>query len=309
MNVIRLFKSAFSKIGLNASDAHGEESPITSTQYWSGYHVEIPEGGFSNAESSLAHFEWRNFTHPGYIELMPVGDADGLVVMDYGCGPGNDVIGFGNYSKATELHAVDVSPLAIYICKRRAELHGLDVRFHLIKESPPEITLADKSVDLIHSSGVLHHTPDPLSILQEFRRVIKNDGRAQIMVYHYDSIWMHLYVAYQKMIVEGKFKGMAKRQAFEKTMDGEGCPIARCYTQEEFIALCREAGFECTCTGSSLSTLEMNLLPKRFDAIRDRRLDSESRQFLYSLTFNEKLWPLHNGSVSGVNACFRLTPA
>ena len=29
---------------------------------------------------------------------MPVNQADGLVVLDYGCGPGNDLVGFGHFS-------------------------------------------------------------------------------------------------------------------------------------------------------------------------------------------------------------------
>src|SRR3712207_7349439 len=48
-------------------------------------------------------------------------------------------------------------------------------------------------------------------ILSEFRRVLKPGGRAQVMVYNENSLWMHLYVAYLKMIVEGDLAGMDLR--------------------------------------------------------------------------------------------------
>jgi len=281
---------------------------ITPQEYWSGYHVEIPTDGFSSVDDSLEQFDWRNHQYPGYIELMPVDQANDLVVMDYGCGPGNDVVGFGHFSKPRELHAVDVSRKAIEIARNRATHHGIPVTFHNIKEAPVSIPLESKSLDLIHSSGVLHHTPDPLAILKEFRRLIKDDGYAQIMVYHYDSLWMHLFTAHKMMLVQGLYQGLSKREAYEKTMDGEDCPIALCYASQEFIDLAREAGFGCEFTGASMSILELELLPTRFEAIRDRRLDTESRKFLCDLTFNDRGWPLHNGVVAGVNACFRLNP-
>jgi SAM-dependent methyltransferase len=280
----------------------------TSAEYWSGYHVTAPERGFASVAASLDHFDWRNRMYPGYIELMPVNQADGRVVLDYGCGPGNDVIGFGHFSRPRAIHAVDVSPLAVGMARQRAALHGLSVDFRIIRESPVELPFAAGAVDLIHSSGVLHHTPDPAAILREFRRVIRPAGYAQIMVYHYDSIWMHLYTAYQKMIVEGLFRGLSQREAFEKTMDGEDCPIAVCYKPAEFTAIAAGAGFACAFLGASMSTLELKLLPRRFEALEDTRLDGESRRFLSELDFNGRGWPMHQGVVAGVNACFRLTP-
>jgi hypothetical protein len=38
-------------------------------------------------------------------------------------------------------------------------------------------------------------------------------------------------------------------------------------------------------------------------------LPSESRKFLYELTFNERGIPLYRGEVAGVDACFKLEPA
>lgn len=279
---------------------------VTSAQYWSTYHVDAPEVGFASVEASLNHFDWRNRMYPGYLELMPVDQADGLVVLDYGCGPGNDVIGFGHFSKPAKIVALDVSAISLELTRKRAALHGIAVETRLVRESPLQLPLANASVDLVHCSGVLHHTPDPGAILSEFARILKPEGFGQIMVYNYDSIWMHLYTAYQKTLVEGLFQGMSKRRAFEQTMDGEGCPIAACYTVDEFTALAQSAGLGCKYLGTSMSTLELRLLGKRFDALDNIKLDPESRRFLSELSFDEHQWPLHRNRVAGVNACFRV---
>jgi SAM-dependent methyltransferase len=279
---------------------------VTSQEYWSEYHIDAPDSGYATAEASLEHFDWRNRQYPGYIELMPVDQANDLAVLDYGCGPGHDVIGFGCFSCPKRIIAVDVSPVSLGLAARRARLHGLSVDFRQAKERPATIPVEDNTIDLVHCSGVLHHTPNPAAILQEFRRVLKPGGRGQIMVYHHDSIWMHLYVGYQKMICEAAFPGMTKREAFEKTTDGPGCPIALCYTAAEFVQLAESAELSCEFSGASMSMLELKLLPKRFEAIEDKRLDTESRRFLYDLTFDERQWPLHGNVVAGVNACFRI---
>jgi len=52
---------------------------------------------------------------------------------------------------------------------------------------------------------------------------------------------------------------------------------------------------------------EMKILQLRFDAINDKRLDYESRNFLYDLTFDTRGMPVYKGRVAGINACYELT--
>ena len=108
-------------------------------------------------EQSLNHFEWRNSQYPGYIELMPVKNYDNKVVLDYGCGPGNDLVGFSEFSNPKELIGADVSKPSLELAKKRLLLHRKDVRLLHLEEKENKILLADNSIDLIHSSGVLHH--------------------------------------------------------------------------------------------------------------------------------------------------------
>ena len=56
--------------------------------------------------------------------------------------------------------------------------------------------------------------------------------------------------------------------------------------------------------GASISTTELKMLPEIHKAIEDQSLAQEHRDFLSSLTFNEKNHPITQGSIAGINACF-----
>lgn len=279
----------------------------SSEEYWTEVNV-TGHRIFNSREESLNFLEWRNLQYLGYEDYMPTHGHDGKVVLDYGCGPGHDLVGFVERSRPARLIAMDVSPTSLVEARHRLSHHGGAVEWKRISETSPTLPLPDASVDVAHSSGVLHHTPDPLRILKEFRRVLAPGGHAQIMVYNYDSVFVHLHIAYLEMLAAGKFPGMTVREAFQRSTDGPDCPISLCYRPADFIALCREAGFKAELTGVAVAMLEMQILPKRFDALLDARLPSEHRRFLYDLTFDAQGCPLYRGARAGVDACFRLEP-
>lgn len=279
---------------------------VGSAQFWTDNHVDAPVA-FTSAKESLDHLAWRNCLYPGSSTLMPVDGADGKTVLDYGCGPGNDVIGFMEYSKPAKMVAMDVSPTALKLASARAELHGFDVEFHHIPEAPAHIPLPGDSVDLVHSAGVIHHTVDPEGVLREINRVLKPDGTARIMVYHRDSIWMHLFVGYETLLIRRLFPGLTKEEAFHRTTDGPHCPIAHCYSAEEFLTLAKKAGLHGRFVGSAMSVLELERMSQRWEALRDKRLDRDSREFLADLTFDERGYPCHAGRVAGINGYYELT--
>ena len=73
---------------------------------------------FNSDKDSLDHFEWRNTQYPEYINLMPVSGHDNKVVLDYGCGPENDLVGFSEFSNVKELIGADVSKPSLEIAKK-----------------------------------------------------------------------------------------------------------------------------------------------------------------------------------------------
>jgi SAM-dependent methyltransferase len=276
-------------------------------EYWNRYNVTLHEN-FTSAENSLAYLRWRNDQYFGYSDLMPVDGQDGKVVLDFGCGPGHDLVGFSTVSQPMRLIGMDVSPSSLAEARSRLQLHN--TRCELIQLDPgsTELPLTSASVDYVHSSGVLHHLAEPAAALRELRRVLRPEGRARAMVYNLDSVWMHLFVAYMKRLIENAFEGLSMEEAFARTTDGEDCPVARVYRPGEFIALAAETGFDAEFAGGAVSIHEAKILPYRFDAIQDRRTPEESRQFLLELTYDSYGMPWYRGYRAGVDGCFVLRP-
>lgn len=277
---------------------------VTPSEYWTEVNV-TAHHQFRSADESLAYFHWRNAQYFPYINYLPVSGQDGKVVLDYGCGPGHDVIGFAGYSKPSRLIAMDVSPTSLAEARGRLALHGARADFMLINEQDARLPLDDESVDYIHSSGVLHHVPDPVAVLRELRRVLKRGGEMRVMVYNYDSVFLHLYVAYLTQIEAGLYADDPVREAFRHLTDGEHCPISNVYKPSEYIALVKEAGFTGDLIGCAISMYEASLLPRRFDAIQDRRLPAEHRDFLLNMRFDQTGMPMHGSAYAGVDACYR----
>ncbi|MDP4289134.1 MAG: methyltransferase domain-containing protein [Bacteroidota bacterium] len=283
----------------------GEESG----NYWTEHNVTLHKR-FSSAAESLAYLNWRNAQYHNYIELMPVKGFDNKAILDFGCGPGHDLVGFGEFSRPAHLWGVDVSSTSLAEASGRLSVHGISAELLQLNPDMMRLPIPDESIDHIHSSGVLHHTPDPREILEELRRVLKKDGTMNVMVYNFDSIWVHLYVAYVKQILEGEYSNRSLREAFKHTTDGVDCPISNVYKSEEWIALCAAAGFKAEFRGAAISLWESSLLAKhRFDACMHERLPSESREFLLNLSFDEHGYALSGKHYAGIDGCYSLRRA
>ena len=303
MKLISLMKSAVRRA---AGLARGYQDDAKAVEgYWTGHNVTLHRS-FATREASLADFHWRNAQYFRYIDLMPVAGADRLTVLDFGCGPGYDLVGFASQSRPQRLIGIDVSQSSLAEAKSRLALHDAEPELyhHDVLQAP--LPLPDASVDLVHSSGVLHHMPTMEPALKELRRVLKPGGHAQLMVYHTDSLWLHLYVAYERQLMRRIDRNLDLLEAFQKSTDGPDCPISRCYTLDAFVKLVSTYGFEFERFGVAVSAWEMSLLHKRYAAIMDPRLSRESREFLAGLTFDERGLPLVRQNVhAGIDGCYR----
>jgi SAM-dependent methyltransferase len=293
-----------------ASPDGASESDLATivAEYWTGHNVTMHRV-FGSREESLEFIRWRNDQYPGYIELMPVSGVNGLDVLDYGCGPGHDVIGFVESSKPRSLVGVDVSPTSLAELQHRLNLHGGEqTKLILANPDTTRLRLPSASFDYIHCSGVLHHIPDLPGTLRELRRLLRPDGSMRVMVYNYDSLWVHLYVAWQMQLRDGIIPAdLPIRAAFTRATDGPDCPISNCYTPDEFGAIAAEAGFDCTPVGVSMSLHEMEVANVGlYQACMDRRLPRAHREFLLELTRDERGWYFYRGVPAGINLVLEL---
>lgn len=279
--------------------------------YWTEHNVTLHKQ-FTSRHESLEYFHWRCDQYPGYLELMPVAGFDGMEVLDYGCGPGHDLVGLLEYSTVRSLTGVDVSSSSLDEARNRLRHHdGQGVK--LVKIAPDEVRLpfeAD-SFDYVHSSGVLHHVPDLRGTLAELHRVLKPAGRIRVMVYNYNSLWMHLYVAYSLRLKDRTIPAdLPIRDAFTRSTDGPDCPIANCYAPQEFAEEAGAVGLQCRTVGAACSLFEMQQAQQfLYQACMEQKLERLHREFLLGLTFDHRRVPHHGSIPAGVDLVLELSKA
>jgi ubiquinone/menaquinone biosynthesis C-methylase UbiE len=219
------------------------------------------------------------------------------------------LVGFSLYSTPKRLIGADVSTSSLAESRTRLATHGFDkVELLALSDSSVALPFEDSSIDIVHSAGVLHHLRDIEKALREIRRVIVADGYCQIMVYHYNSIWMHLYAGYIYKKMFPWRRQISKQDIFKITTDGEECPIVNCYTPDQFAAIADRCGFRSEFQGAAMSLNELIWLSRRFEALKDESLDAEARDFLLNLKFDQRDFPLHDGHVAGINSYYHLYP-
>ncbi len=279
--------------------------------FWTGHNV-TRHRSFNSAEESLEYFHWRNNQSLGYIDRMPVKGLDGLDVLDYGCGPGNDIIGIMKFSESRTLVGAVVSRPSLDEAAMRSRLHtfsGPQWCPVMVSDEKLELPFDDDSIDYVHCSGVIHHVSHPAEVLVELRRVLRPKGRMRIMTHNWESIFAHVHVAYVTQVTLGRFQGLSTRAALSKLTDTEECPIARVYTPTEFIDLARGSGFVARHLGNAISWMEIKLAKRIHEALGNEQVDEESKEFLRRVECDpaKKNIPRINGDAAGIYSCFELT--
>ena len=104
----------------------------------------------------------------------------GAVVLDLGCGAGTDLLIAAQMTGPTgDVIGVDMTSAMLDRARASADAMGLDnVALHeaLIESLP----LADASVDVVISNGVIDLVPDKDAVLDEIDRVLRPGGRLQL---------------------------------------------------------------------------------------------------------------------------------
>lgn len=264
--------------------------PTSVERYWGRHTVNsVP---FESASASSAYLEWRFGQYPLFRELMDLwGSHDDETILDYGCGPGDDVTGFLPHTGALRVIGADVSQKAYELLTT--------------SDSQPGLPLADAAVDYVHCGGVIQHTTAPELVLRELARVLRPGGRGRILVYNRNSLWFHLYTAHTRRIGDGLYAGVTADEAFARNTDGPDCPISRAFRPAEFSDLAGRVGFEVEFLGGYFPELELDLRrTSRAAALADPLLDPEHKEFLGQLTDGPDGYPRFEGDYAGVGGVY-----
>lgn len=293
------------------------------SDYWTGHTVY--DEWFISARESMS---WRKYVFEIYPRYREYADMDrsheGEVILDYGCGPGNDLVWYTMIANPKSIIGMDVSLSALKNARFRMALHNISkkqCRLIRISETEGKIPLSSNSIDYISCQGVLMHTSFPDKILNEFHRILKDkvtmDCNVCIMVYNKESIHYHLFAPYYLKYIDGSLiKGysqdevqkMDDEEIFRRSVDGSECPMARCWSPEEFIFMCKRAGFtRVEYMGGYFFAPEVEIAKKYLkEAVNDQRLAKEHKEFLCKIKFDGNGEPIYNGKYCGRGGVYRL---
>jgi SAM-dependent methyltransferase len=103
------------------------------------------------------------------------------VICDIGCGAGR-ISAYLQHEGFTNTLAVDFSYHSLVIARR-------NLQRPVIRANNLSLPFRTESIDVLVSSGVIHHTVDPLKALSENCRVLRNGGWMYLKVYRHHSCY------------------------------------------------------------------------------------------------------------------------
>ena len=184
--------------------------PISSNLYVAGETDELPEAAV------LASLGCGN---PAALAEL----REGEIVLDLGSGGGIDVLLSARRVGPTgKAYGLDMTDDMLALARKNAGEAGV-TNVELLRGRIEEIPLPNESVDVIISNCVVNLSGDKRRVIEEAFRVLKPGGR----------------FAVSDVVVQGDLPGDVKR-SMELWV---GC-VAGALSDEEFIALLRDAGFE-----------------------------------------------------------------
>ncbi len=114
-------------------------------------------------------------------------------MLEIGVGLGSDDQRFAG--SGALLSGMDLTERALEHTQRRSVLFGLSSE--LAVGDAERLPFEDKTFDIVHPWGVLHHSPDTPRADSEVYRVLKAGGKALILVYHkWGMVGVMLWICY-----------------------------------------------------------------------------------------------------------------
>ena len=102
-------------------------------------------------------------------------------VLDAGCGSGKFSCAIAKFG-AKKVIGLDLGKKGLEFARKQAKKTDYENKLEYIQGSLLNVPLNDKSVDIIWSNGVIHHTLGYEKCIQEFSRIIKVGGKLFLYV-------------------------------------------------------------------------------------------------------------------------------
>jgi len=118
-----------------------------------------------------------------WFERIAMNIKDGHIsgsIVDIGTGPGRLPIEIAKRVENAEVVGIDLSEDMVNIAKRNAKKAGLADRVKFKLASAYNTGFEDNSIDLVVSTGMIHHLKEPIRAFNETYRILKPGGEAWI---------------------------------------------------------------------------------------------------------------------------------
>lgn len=176
---------------------------------------------------------WAQNGYPLLSNLVPYAELKGKRVLDIGCGSGWSTEQF--IRAGADVSAIDLTPKAIELTKKRLELYGLKADVQVADAE--HIPFPDATFDYVLAWGVLMHTPDTEQTVREIHRVLKQGGRAGAMMYNKNSLHWRWFIWFSKGILRLQLLRKSMQEITNRYTDGAeigGNMLTKFYTPKEF---------------------------------------------------------------------------
>lgn len=202
---------------------------------------------------------------------IPAAELRGQVMLDAGCGNGSQSVAYTAHG--LEVIAVDLSSgLEHGYAYRRLHPGADPAKVHFVQGDLQRPPLAPASLDIIHSAGVLHHTPDTLKTFRALRPLLRPGGIFYVWLYKYEK-WVTPVVNSMRVVTTRippsvftrisqlmaipflgfcktvnalgirSYPSLTRREAALALMDIFGAPYAYYHSFEEVAGWYKAAGF------------------------------------------------------------------
>ena len=123
-----------------------------------------------------------------YNKMIEGFDTHDMICLDFGCGPGRNILKYGDDFK--RIDGVDISKVALNKANEWLDKNGYKKDHKLILCNGVDLTnISDESYDLVHSTITLQHIcvhDIRYNYFQEFHRVIRSGGWITIQMGYND---------------------------------------------------------------------------------------------------------------------------
>lgn len=180
-----------------------------------------------------AWFAQRQGERP-FSALIPYERLDDREVLEIGCGTGVHARLLAE--AGARVTAIDLTPTAVELTRRRLELHDLEAT--VLEADAEALPFADASFDFVWSWGVIHHSSRTEQLLDEIARVLRPGGEVALMVYHRGSITYWVNYMLLRGVLGGRLLRESPAEIANRHSDGV---VARHFTRRELARLLEPA--------------------------------------------------------------------